>query len=311
MLAVVQSKWIILFAALSAAIVVPQARAETVVLNAVQDTYIRSGTANRGLNFNVDESGLGTHSIIIGGNRFGLFQWDLSSVTENITAAHIEFYASNDPDGDNIGQTINLTSYLVTPPAGVGGSGLDETTMTYTIYTGDVNDHEVALESLGFLMQEGLGADGVNKYYATQAASAADISLLNERRTRPSGEQYAFIFFQTAGGFRWFNGHEDGNAARLVLTTGPVVNGDFDGDGDVDGADFVVWQTNFPTTSGATAGDADGDDDVDGADFAVWQDSFPGSGGGASPVPEPGAYLLAVMALAGLPALRSRRIAHN
>jgi autotransporter-associated beta strand protein len=106
-------------------------------------------------------------------------------------------------------------------------------------------------------------------------------------------------------------------AGASILSTGEIVPasvglpGDFDGDGDVDGADFVVWQTNFPTTSGATAGDADGDDDVDGADFAVWQDSFPGSGGGASPVPEPGACLLAVMALAGLTALRSRRIAHN
>jgi hypothetical protein len=74
-----------------------------------------------------------------------------------------------------------------------------------------------------------------------------------------------------------------------------LVPGDFDGDGDVDGADFVAWQTNFPTASGATLadGDADGDGDVDGADFVVWQTNFPFTPGpGASPVPEPSALSL-------------------
>jgi hypothetical protein len=49
----------------------------------------------------------------------------------------------------------------------------------------------------------------------------------------------------------------------------------------VDGADFVVWQTNFPSTSGRNiySGDADGDGDVDGADFVSWQTHFPTSPG--------------------------------
>jgi hypothetical protein len=79
--------------------------------------------------------------------------------------------------------------------------------------------------------------------------------------------------------------------------------GDFDGDGDVDGADFVAWQTNFPTASGATLaqGDADGDGDVDGADFVVWQTNFPFTpGAGAAPVPEPSAWMLALVALGGV-----------
>jgi hypothetical protein len=72
--------------------------------------------------------------------------------------------------------------------------------------------------------------------------------------------------------------------------------GDFDADGDVDGADFVAWQTHFPTESGATlaGGDADDDDDVDGADFAAWQGSFPvAPGPGVTPVPEPTAFWIA------------------
>jgi autotransporter-associated beta strand protein len=70
--------------------------------------------------------------------------------------------------------------------------------------------------------------------------------------------------------------------------------GDFDGDGDVDGADFVAWQTHFPMGSGATTGqgDADGDSDVDGADFAAWQSNFPTSPASASPVPEPKGWVI-------------------
>jgi hypothetical protein len=69
-----------------------------------------------------------------------------------------------------------------------------------------------------------------------------------------------------------------------------AVPGDFDADGDVDGADFVIWQTRFPSTINGTlaTGDADKDFDVDGADFVVWQTNFPFTPGpGASPVPEP------------------------
>jgi hypothetical protein len=74
-----------------------------------------------------------------------------------------------------------------------------------------------------------------------------------------------------------------------------AVAGDFDGDRDVDGADFVLWQTNFPKTSGATwsNGDADGDGDVDGADFVVWQTSFPtGAGSSSVLIAEPTSVVL-------------------
>ena len=79
------------------------------------------------------------------------------------------------------------------------------------------------------------------------------------------------------------------------------IPGDFNGDGVVDGEDFLVWQLGFGTTSGATAetGDADGDGDVDGEDFLTWQANLgemlpPPSrgGGGASGVPEPTTFAL-------------------
>ena len=85
--------------------------------------------------------------------------------------------------------------------------------------------------------------------------------------------------------------------------------GDFNGDGSVDGADFVIWQTNFPNNSGAAdldLGDANGDGNVDGADFVVWQTNFPTTAPPASmtPVPEPHAWLLAAFAVVACVALR-------
>jgi hypothetical protein len=95
---------------------------------------------------------------------------------------------------------------------------------------------------------------------------------------------------------------------QLVATaTLPAVPGDFDSDGDVDGADFVAWQTNFPKATGATLsqGDADGDHDVDGADFVVWQTNFPyNSAPGASPVPEPASIYLVLALAVGVVAIR-------
>jgi MYXO-CTERM domain-containing protein len=105
--------------------------------------------------------------------------------------------------------------------------------------------------------------------------------------------------------------HASLQAIRIdSLVAVPAVQpGDYDGDNDVDGADFVVWQTNFPSLRDAMPGHADGDrdGDVDGADFVIWQTNFPFSpGGGASPVPEPHAVML--LALGGLLALFRHRL---
>ena len=79
-----------------------------------------------------------------------------------------------------------------------------------------------------------------------------------------------------------------------------ATQGDFDGDGDIDGNDFLIWQNNFPTTDGTAisfSGDANGDGNVDGDDFLIWQNSFPYPAALAK-TPEPASLVL--LALGGL-----------
>ncbi|MBN1853463.1 MAG: hypothetical protein JW829_12090 [Pirellulales bacterium] len=98
------------------------------------------------------------------------------------------------------------------------------------------------------------------------------------------------------------------------LPVGGVLPGDFDADGDVDGNDFLAWQTGFGIQVGALPadGDANGDGRVDRDDYLVWEGNFGlstesgtsaagtgFSGGGISQIPEPSAAGLILILAAG------------
>ena len=94
----------------------------------------------------------------------------------------------------------------------------------------------------------------------------------------------------------------DGNSGNTIVafTATPVTSADFDADGVVDGADFLLWQRGSGKTIGAThhEGDANRDGVVDGADLELWKASFsaPPAGGATSAIPEPATGLLSLTA---------------
>lgn len=76
--------------------------------------------------------------------------------------------------------------------------------------------------------------------------------------------------------------------------------GDFDGDDEQDGTDFLTWQRNVGTGSYLFEGDADGNRTVDGDDLALWQSQYditPPFWWLPSTVPEPSALALLILAV--------------
>jgi hypothetical protein len=97
------------------------------------------------------------------------------------------------------------------------------------------------------------------------------------------------------------------NAIRLTQVTpvpGPPVTGDYNGNGVVDAADYVLWRKGSPQADGFD------DDIIDEFDYFIWQENFGDTSGGsglgaAAAVPEPAA--LGLLVLVGLVGCLSRR----
>jgi hypothetical protein len=89
----------------------------------------------------------------------------------------------------------------------------------------------------------------------------------------------------------------------------PYLAGDGTLDGFVDGSDYGVWNSHkFTMASGWCGGDFNADGVTDGSDFNIWNaHKFSVSGASASAsVPEPNGWI-ALLAIAGIKGLRSRR----
>ena len=106
------------------------------------------------------------------------------------------------------------------------------------------------------------------------------------------------------------------SAARLFgissLLTVPL-SGDYNGDGVVDAADYIVWRDTLGQTGAGLAADGNADGIIDGLDYDVWAGHFgqslPDSAGASATIPEPStAALLAIGCILALVGASSVRI---
>lgn len=102
----------------------------------------------------------------------------------------------------------------------------------------------------------------------------------------------------------------DTSSVFINVIAGFEFSADFNSDNVINGADLDIWRMNVGMmVPPGTLGDADGDGDVDGNDFMIWQRTLgpvpvvPAVGA----VPEPGSLALAASALAMVAACRRRR----
>lgn len=87
-----------------------------------------------------------------------------------------------------------------------------------------------------------------------------------------------------------------------VVSAAPLGDADFNGDGTIDGADFLAWQRGFVLTGQTdnANGDTNGGGVVAAADLGVWQSQFgvPAVEPAATQVPEPASRLLVAIVIA-------------
>ena len=156
-------------------------------------------------------------------------------------------------------------AFLLTPMnlAPAVNAGVDQTiALPAAALTGKVSDDGMpnppATTTLTWTVMSGPGA------VTFADAGAADT-------TATFSTEGAYVLRLTAG-----DSALSANDEVTITVQNVLPAADFNGDGKVNGQDFLIWQSHYPTASGAAKadGDANGDGKVNGQDFLLWQSGY-------------------------------------
>ena len=246
-----------------------------------------TGSGEHDITFGVTDGG--TPNIVIDWDdpatqwpRFDAYaDWDGRSAVAEIESAE---------DASTTADSLDL---VFTPDAGFGvvieSFDLDQWVGDATPFSMDDIDVDWAVLDGETVLASGtttLGAAGVRESITT-GLTEADI---------PEGSPITLRLEQMSG-HGWYLAMDNVTFSQFSAS---VENADFDGDGDVDGDDFLTWQQNLGTAG--PDGDANGVDGVDAADFAIWASQYGSSSSSTllASVPEPSTALLALFSFVAL-----------
>jgi hypothetical protein len=149
-----------------------------------------------------------------------------------------------------------------------------------------------------------LGPDGTTLLGASSSAPAGQIESLSDINLAKAGQYFIRVTGADANVQLY-------DLALSVAAAG--VPGDFDQNGVVDAADFIVWQRDLSMNGGSLSADGNGDGIVNAADLGVWRMHLGEStiGGSLRSVPEPIGLPMFLAAFASLVGLRRAKSCHT
>lgn len=203
---------------------------------------------------------------------------------------------------NNSTTTTQAATYLTDTMRMVFGSPDTTTFTTWGFWANDVWS-QAPLAAL-FDANWNLTPAGV-AYEALMNQWSTDITLPVDSNGRINFAGFYGDYDVTMNGHTYSLSLQKGTAAYSLV----VAPGDYNADGIVDAADYVVWRSSLGSTTDLRA-DGNGDRVVDDADFDIWR-SFLGTSYAAGStiavqVPETGATLLLTLLMSGLVCSRGR-----
>ncbi|MCA9231815.1 MAG: hypothetical protein KDA57_14285 [Planctomycetales bacterium] len=203
--------------------------------------------------------------------------------TGKLEVVHSIIAENEDPTGVGTDLTGYLGSVLDVRHSLIGtnlGTGLTPAPVGSPDANGNLIGGSTASKRINPLLGPLADNGGPTKTHAllpgSPAIDAGDPSLVQGMRGVPEFDQRGAPYGRVAGRIDI--------GAFEVQPPGGMLRGDFDGDADTDGFDFLAWQRGFGRIGGALRPDGDGTDDgdVDNNDEAVWEATF-----GTHPLPLP------------------------
>ncbi|MDZ4656718.1 MAG: PEP-CTERM sorting domain-containing protein [Bythopirellula sp.] len=192
-------------------------------------------------------------------------------------------------------------SFITIVPFGITGPSNEFTTFLLTV---DLSSFNLALEGghqyvMGLIQDNETNFISGGGFFRISASRATGFEDVFRSFQTPTSSAFrpGYVKTQLLNSFEQYAG---------AFTLAPQLHGDYDFDGDVDGADFLKWQRAYGTSDSMADGDDSGT--VGPEDLVIWQDHY----GETAPltasvaVPEPSTLLLFAWAGMGL-LLRRRR----